>query len=142
MITKIKAVYYCEYCDKRYLSKGHMNKHEPACTLNPRRQCGMCGDGELVQTEPFACYLEPLAVPEWQDANDLRRVIDGQYDTFIAAVEDTVEGCPACMLAIIRQLKITRIPWEYAEAKADWWGRINDEQAEADYQEMMADAMG
>lgn len=127
-----KPVYYCDHCNKRYLSKASINKHEPACTANPARRCGSCGNAEPVQTERFAQYLEPADLGWTAEDNGVRRVIEGQYETFIADVEDSVDACPFCMLAIIRQLRITRIPWEYKEAKDAHWTAINDERKEPD----------
>jgi transcription elongation factor Elf1 len=125
-----KLVYYCDHCGKRYLSRAAINKHERGCTANPKRVCGVCGNTGPVQTEPFAQYLEPAPVSEdWQAdvPGATRQVVEGRYDPFIAEVHDAVNGCPACMLAIIRQLRITRIAWDYKAARDAYWAEINAE---------------
>lgn len=148
MRTVRKEVYYCDHCNKRYLSKAAINKHEPACTANPARHCGICSNQQPVQTEPFAQYLEPAPQTscfEGDISNGVRRVIEGQYDAFIAEVHDSVNGCPACMLAIIRQLRITKVPWEYADAKAEYWAEVNEDNAvkdmQAEYDAMVMDGL-
>lgn len=44
MKTKLKEVYYCEYCKKHGLSKYQMNYHESICSKNPEnfRPCFNC----------------------------------------------------------------------------------------------------
>jgi hypothetical protein len=50
MIVVKKNVYYCEYCKKRSLASFSMKRHEKRCTMNPKRQCGVCK--LLGNTEP------------------------------------------------------------------------------------------
>lgn len=44
MITKQKAVYYFEYCNKNGLHAGHMRRHEEFCSSNPKTwaKCSDC----------------------------------------------------------------------------------------------------
>lgn len=44
MKSKYKEVYYCDFCNKHGLHKGHMTRHEQLCTRNPenKRPCFNC----------------------------------------------------------------------------------------------------
>lgn len=103
MITKIKPVYYCEFCNKSGRGKWQMERHEKHCTVNPDRACRMCEYStaepidvrEILTTHPppkvyldeeFGCFTNESQVEarEWFDK-----------------VTENVE-CPACKLALIR----------------------------------------
>jgi len=138
MKVREMKVYYCDHCNKRYLAKWAINRHEPGCTANPHRTCGSCGNNEPVQTNLFDHFLEPAPCgieSEWLPPTrfPIRQVIEGQYDAFIAEVHDSVSGCPFCMLAIIRQLHLKRIPWEYQQAKDEYWAEIHADEQRKEY---------
>ena len=79
--------YYCEHCKKAGCASGHMAKHEAHCCANPGRKCRMCGlDSEGVQ-QPMAELVAALDI--------------GGLD----AVRKLANGCPACMLAAILNLR-------------------------------------
>jgi hypothetical protein len=42
MKTKIKKVYYCDFCGKHRLTSNSILDHEKTCTLNPERYCRLC----------------------------------------------------------------------------------------------------
>ena len=95
MKTVKKNVYYCDYCNKRGLSTGHMSRHEKSCTLNINRTCKVCNllDNEKLELQPIiekhlALYLQ----------TDEVKTYDG-----MPILEDC-NGCPACTLAVIRQI--------------------------------------
>ena len=87
MRTAMRPRYYCDFCRKGNGSPSHMRKHEKGCTARPDRQCGMCAVME--EEQPNLSDLIPLAL-----AGDVK------------ALEAAAHGCPACMLAAIRQA-----PW-------------------------------
>lgn len=84
-----KSVYYCEFCGKHGLSRPAMEKHEKHCTKNPHRACRMCDLAGGVAPKTVIRVKQPLTRRE---SDDLTRALLAR-----------VEGCPACMLAIIRQ---------------------------------------
>jgi len=45
MKIKNKKVYYCDYCKKHSLR--NITLHEKHCTLNPHRDCRMCGRKDI-----------------------------------------------------------------------------------------------
>lgn len=92
MRTVKKNVHYCEHCKKHGLSRPAMERHERHCTLNPERACRWTVDvggwhpevllSALVEAVRRRDPLNPAAI-DW--------------------LRDEVEGCPACMLAALRQ---------------------------------------
>lgn len=44
MKTELRNVYSCDHCRKKYVHKGHAEKHEAQCQLNPanKRACIGC----------------------------------------------------------------------------------------------------
>jgi hypothetical protein len=95
MKTIKKNVYYCEYCNKRGLSAGHMSKHEKSCTLNINRICRVCNllDNEKLELQPIidkhmALYLQ----------SNYLKPYNGQL------ILEDCNICPACALSVIRQV--------------------------------------
>jgi hypothetical protein len=95
MKTIKKNVYYCEYCNKRGLSAGHMSKHEKSCTLNINRICRVCNllAKEKLELQPIinkhlALYIQ----------TDFLKTYNGQ------SILEDCDSCPACSLAVIRQI--------------------------------------
>ena len=108
--------YWCDHCGKGGLSKHHMIEHEKHCTMNPHRVCGMCARDEDAVQKPMA---ELVAA----------------YDESLEALAAKAEGCPACMLAGIRQWKEAHAQypsderwshWDFKKACAEYWSRFND----------------
>lgn len=94
MITKRVLRYYCEHCRKSSGSKFHMTSHERGCTLNPSRVCGLHAKMEEKQP-PTADLVAMLnGVTSEVDAADA-----------LARVRKACDGCPACILAAIRQAR-------------------------------------
>lgn len=102
-----------------------MLRHERGCTLNPARSCGVCKN-----TEPDIKALSNIA-------------LSGD----IARLSDAADGCPACMLAAIRQAdwptqtdtdndglhpftrKVIPQPisdWNFNDSLAEWWREMNN----------------
>ena len=128
----IKPVYYCEYCSKRGLSKGAMKKHEHHCTANINRTCRLCDRTESL-TALVEKFKNQMAIIYSTDpccdatVYDLSTIPSGED------IMDAVDGCPICALALIRGLKIP-VPvvedFSYKKELANWWARVNAEQAE------------
>jgi hypothetical protein len=92
-----------------------MSRHEKNCTANPNRKCGMCGN---VGIEGF---VEVLGIGD---------------DAGVEKLREAANGCPACMLAGIRQSKLQHgpddegpgfsVPFKFQEEKAEWWAEFDD----------------
>lgn len=53
MKTRQATVFYCDYCNKKLLHKGYMERHEKECFANPENQrpCFSCGYQERVEVK-------------------------------------------------------------------------------------------
>ncbi|GER21279.1 hypothetical protein [Variovorax boronicumulans] len=83
MKSVLRMRHYCDFCKKSTGTKPSMEKHEKACTANPARVCRMCSFAGLAQ----------LSMSELQV----------EYAKGFKALQTACEGCPACMLATMRQ---------------------------------------
>lgn len=109
--TVSKPVYYCDYCRKHGLSRAAMEKHEAICTMNPERVCRWQIDGHSDGTKVLA--IAPVAselAARATTGTDSRPHLLTQGD--IDWLRDEVDGCPACMLAALRQSGISDIHWD------------------------------
>lgn len=110
--------YYCDFCGKAGGHPYHMQKHEQGCTMNPDRECGLCRfDGEWEQ-KPMAELLEAYG--------------SGGLDK----LRDATEGCPACILATLRQFLAIKeqleepvfMPeFDFKKELASFWSDHNEE---------------
>ena len=108
--------YYCDHCKKAGGSKHHMRKHEERCTMNPNRVCGMCRMLEEVQSDigdMIAAIGPYMPHSDWGDEA-------------LCRLRDSANGCPACMLAAIRQANVTYTLRE--EWGPDYWFPNKEEQ--------------
>lgn len=86
MLTIVKPVYYCESCKRHRMTAASILKHEVRCIYNPRRsECGWHKD-----TRPSAPGDFALVFKDDPDVDRLRLEMD---------------GCPACMLAVVVQAR-------------------------------------
>jgi hypothetical protein len=111
--------YRCDFCGKTSGSGGHMARHERGCTANPGRICGVC-DGRQLQR----------ALP------DLIAALGKGDEAGVVALREAAGGCPACMLAAVRQSGLQHgpdeegpgfsVPWKFSEEKDAWWREQNE----------------
>ena len=119
MVTRKKVWrYYCDFCDKANCCASAMHKHEKHCTANPNRECGMCKCADF-ETKPIKALIGALGNGDKQGVNALR---------------EKAEGCPACMLAAIRQSGLqdsplgmdgTSIDFNFKNERIRWWESKN-----------------
>jgi len=134
MITKMKHVYYCEHCGRHRLTPNSILKHEKGCTLNPNRSCGVCGLESM--SDLLAKYKDSFVIDdhEWVSTTWIGEPLT------LKDLRDDTEGCPVCMLAVIRQCNLNRSPgdfmeFEYKAEHAVYWRELNAiRQQEADQQ--------
>jgi hypothetical protein len=99
--SKTKAVYYCDFCKKHGLSRYAMEKHERHCTLNPQRLCRWVILDYFSPREPtHQPHQMRKGLPRWLR---MRRPITKDV---IDKLREYASGCPACMLAAVRQAKL------------------------------------
>lgn len=101
MRSETRVIHYCDFCGKHRHLRSAMEKHERGCTMNPDRVCrwsiGDEAHPEFVLRE-LASSLHERACPALaaMDIDWLREVIG---------------GCPACMLAALRQSGVKNFQW-------------------------------
>ncbi len=97
--------YYCDHCGKSGGSGGAMSQHERHCTLNPTRECRMCA----------LAGGAPTSMP---------RLIAALRGNGVVGAREAADGCPACVLAAIRQDRrergIDMRKMDGPEAEAEW----------------------
>lgn len=138
MKTKVKKVYYCDYCKKKNLSASAISKHEKHCTGNPKRECRMCENQHdysliakgfkdrykiIIENPSISCNAEIL----WT----------GKPIT-LDEIYDIIDGCPACTLTIIRLSGLNDwlfndvLYFDYMKEVRKWWAEVNKEMAKQD----------
>ena len=124
-----KKVYYCDYCNKRYLSKYWCMKHEKHCTANINRECRMCDKGGTLNNiaDIIETYKATYKIIE-SDSFDQTVWLTEKPLTW-QFVADAVDGCPMCTLAVIRKLHpniIAELNYKYKEHIDLWWANHNE----------------
>lgn len=135
----MKWRYYCDFCGKGGASGGAMALHEKHCTMNPERECRMCDAAERAYGEEGQ---HPIP--------DLIAVLGDGERAGMAALGELANGCPACILAAIRQsglrekdLALEREGvykqgedgywvFDFKKKAEAWWSDYNDAMREQD----------
>lgn len=130
MRMKLRPRYYCDFCRKNSGFAAHMAKHEKACTNNPARVCGVCASAELVQkpwSELLAALDEDIAAgirsDEWEET-EVGAACSGPIT--IPRLIDLAMGCPACILAAVRQRDAFDISFNYKKCHEEFWSSVNE----------------
>lgn len=109
MKVKTKKVYYCDFCKKKSLRKDIIINHEKHCTLNINRECRVCTYMEIKQKD-----IKPL-IKRFKGSNDIQQVGELDEKYILREIEKEFD-CPACILTILRILKITTYDFNYKKA--------------------------
>jgi hypothetical protein len=125
--------YWCDFCNKGGLSAGHMRRHEASCTLNPLRVCRMCIlMGNQQQSMDFLIGDLPRGFLSYQDEGGAW--VEMRVDTH--GLRERAQGCPACMMAALRQQKIP-VPladgFDYKTEAQSIFHDLNKARAEREY---------
>ena len=118
MKTKIRKIYYCEYCKKHGMRKPDMEKHEKHCTLNMNRKCRLCGKQEGIE-DMLDGYLD----------------IEGK-NVDAEELMDNLNGCPVCTLAVIRCSRKIGVSFDYEKELQKWWSAKNEEAYQEEMQQL------
>lgn len=142
MKSKIKTVYYCEYCKKHFLRKDSVLNHEAHCTMNPGRSCRLCENTDL-----FPIIAKYLVRYRWVQNYQFQKFewIDlfgnNNGPVKLKDIMDDVENCPNCTLAVLRICGLciweAHIEFDYKKALQDWWTEVNNEEHRRDMETLM-----
>lgn len=138
MKTKVKKVYYCDYCKKKGLSASAMSKHEKHCTGNSDRECRMCGN-----QHDYSLIIKGFNKRYKIVRDDTLNFVDLSMDKIewigkpitLDEIHDITEGCPACTLTIMRLSGLNDwlfndvLHFDYIEEVKKWWAEVNKEMA-------------
>ena len=112
MKTKRVLRYWCDYCNKGGQSKHAMMIHEKHCTMNPERECRVCGliGNNTDEHNPAElAKLLPSVINQPNEWGHNQPAPDGDIKQALKELRNACDGCPACILAALRQAGIP--PW-------------------------------
>jgi hypothetical protein len=116
--------YYCEHCKKSGCNAVAIRDHEEGCTANPARVCKLCKAAGLEGNHNSVPDLVFIF-----KANETLPVVEQ-----MKLLRESVEGCPACILATLRQAKVlgykadgdfVNYEFNFKAEKEAWWSEIN-----------------
>lgn len=130
---RVKKVnrYYCDFCKKSGCSSGHLKRHERGCTLNPKRECGMCreaGESQKPMEKLLSVFPLNLDVPVNEFGGFyVDDATKKQLDKVLEDLREQTENCPHCIFAAIRQSKIRPFlfQFDFKKENRDRWDEIN-----------------
>ena len=123
--------YYCDHCKKSGCSGGWISRHEKRCTANPDRVCGFC---RLADIDQVPIHVLTDTIHDEMAVSEPISVAEAAANA-VKALRDKTEGCPACILAAIRQsgLRPGVINFDFKSEAAAWFSCYNNEQAKDGY---------
>lgn len=129
MITKIKKVYYCEYCKKKLMRKSSMENHERHCTANPNRECRLC-DGNSVSDVIEKYKNSYKIVTEHGEFGDITSVVWKENKPItLEDIKKDIGYCPNCILTLLRCSGLSNpifcINFDYKKELQEWWDEKN-----------------
>jgi len=142
--------YYCEFCKKSGCSAGHIKHHEEHCTMNPMRKCGFCEYAgvdnvsiidslkalkqDIIEYKKIHPFIKSTTIDtlDWRGNHETLEMMVC-YSVPINNLRDATDGCPACMLAAIRQSGMHKhIEFDFKKEKEMFWAGYNEAQSRDD----------
>jgi hypothetical protein len=139
MITKLKKVYYCEFCGKKGMHPYWMKEHEKTCNLNPNRSCKLCDItpslfGGLIEKYSDAYEVvypggkkESVSEFKENDTYAFPALFDASViwkkEIIIDKIAADCENCPVCVLALLKITGLINMPgmdYKYDEEFKAW----------------------
>ena len=122
--------YYCDYCKKSGCSGGHIKRHEESCTMNPNRVCGMCKQTDEKQPKmaDMIKVLDVVNITVTEDDHGESYMMLGNEKGALGKLRKAANGCPACMLAALRQHGYPFLfgSFHFNEERKSFWGDVNE----------------
>ena len=135
MKTKIKKVYYCDFCKKHSLTSWSLEKHEKHCTLNPQRYCRICQTQRVnehwikkLQDAFKTMEAKKQATPSSPAAFSYSGEIVSEFQHKFDEIKRET-GCPICFLSIVRLSKITTYltTYNFQKEMQEYWNEVNQD---------------
>ena len=155
MIEKLKTVYYCEFCSKKYFRRDHCAKHENKCTMNVNRECSMCNiianaegieipipSGKMPTLQEYLSKSDYALLTEYQAAAAKRKSLVSSCADWskpeMAQMSNNVQKyfeevymayvyCPMCRLTWVRTNYVNRIVnYAYKTDLDAFWELFNE----------------
>jgi len=134
MKTKVKNVYYCDYCKKKNLCASAISLHEKYCTSNPNRECRMCGlkPDYIKIAEKFKNRYKIIEVDVMNDFTSQQVEWMGEPLT-LDEIRESVDYCPACVLTVMKLAGLNdyifydTLWFNYKKETEEWWKEKNEE---------------
>ncbi len=105
-----------------------MSTHEKHCTGNPNRVCRVCESAVPIANTLLALKLTVAFVADpIKGHHDEKQAMD---EATLNQLRTAVDGCPACMLAAIRQSNRYPEVWRYQTEHDAYWAERNSLAAE------------
>lgn len=119
MRTKTVQRFYCDHCSKGMFRKADMAKHEITCIVNPSRACWLCESG--TGTIDYKALADEFKKQPGVDYDDKHDTYECKSTEAINWLYNKVDGCPACVLAVLKQGKVFSFEvFNYREHLAEW----------------------
>lgn len=115
--------YYCGFCKKSGGQAAAMERHETNCTMNPNRGCGLCelSGADSAPLSELTAFIDETCKDE--DPNDLH---GNDVAEILKTITQKAAGCPACILAAIRQAEVKIFPnFDFKKELDAWWVEQN-----------------
>lgn len=124
MREKTVKRYYCDHCSKGGFRKPDMLSHEMTCTKNPKRGCYLC-DVPSSTFDYVRIAAEMIRRDDVTFAGEGDREREDAFETkskdAITWLYGKVDGCPACVLSVLRQGTIYAFDvFDYKEELSEW----------------------
>jgi len=127
MKEKLVRQFRCEHCNKKMYQRPAMAKHELHCTMNPRRECGVC---EMLQEVQYPIEVMTALFPEPLENIDYATSKWDEYRKECQAALKELEKitqCPACILSALRQSKTTESGYDYKDMMRGVMDQVNED---------------
>lgn len=135
MKSKVKTVYYCDYCRKHSLVKHTLEHHEERCTGNINRVCHWDWNNRTNAPHDTDESIEKLV----KHFKRLARTTITDKD--IGYLADCVYDCPACMLTVLKQTGLDSFKWggwNYPKQVEEFNKLLQERIRDEEYYEMYA----
>lgn len=125
MRTKKVIRHYCDFCSKGSLRKPDMERHESQCFKNPERTCGLCS--VRAGGDKYAELTAELRKRSGEGVPGSTNILDAAKEG-VEWLRKEVDGCPACMLAVLQQADVMAFTDFDYKAERDEWYRAQREE--------------